>query len=65
MSVSVDIPGRGYFDIKLTASSTAADIILLLRERLPDSPWHGTSCCQVGSASCSAMTLWRQPATAL
>ena len=41
MSVSVDIPGQGYFDIKLTASSTAADIILLLRERLPDSPWHG------------------------
>ena len=41
MSVSVDIPGHGYFDIKLTASSTAADIILLLRERLPDSPWHG------------------------
>ena len=25
----------------------------------------GTSCCQVGSASYSAMTLWRQPATAL
>ena len=41
MSVSVDIPGHGHFDIKLTASSTAADIILLLRERLPDSPWHG------------------------
>ncbi|CAL1157309.1 unnamed protein product [Cladocopium goreaui] len=41
MSVSVDIPGHGYFDIKLTASRTAADIILLLRERLPDSPWHG------------------------
>ena len=41
MSVSVDIPGHGCFDIKLTASSTAADIILLLRERLPDSPWHG------------------------
>ena len=41
MSVSVDIPGHGHFDIKLTASSTTADIILLLRERLPDSPWHG------------------------
>ena len=41
MSVSVDIPGHGCFDIKLTASITAADIILLLRERLPDSPWHG------------------------
>ena len=41
MSVSVDIPGHGHFDIKLTASSTAADTILLLRERLPDSPWHG------------------------
>ena len=41
MSVSVDIPGHGDFDIKLTASSTAADIISLLRERLPDSPWHG------------------------
>ena len=41
MSVSVDVPGHGYLDIKLTATSTAADIILLLRERLPDSPWHG------------------------
>ena len=41
MSVSVDIPGHGHFDIPLTASSTAADIILLLCERLPDSPWHG------------------------
>ena len=41
MSVSVDSPEFGHFDIPLTASSTAADIILLLRERLPDSPWHG------------------------
>ena len=41
MSVSVDIPGHGHFDIPLTASSTAADIIFLLRERLPGSPWHG------------------------
>ena len=41
MSVSVDIPGHGHFDIPVTASSTTADIILLLRERLPDSPWHG------------------------
>eukprot|EP00435_Cladocopium_sp_Y103_P015080 s3838_g3.t1 len=41
MSVSVDIPGHGQFDIPLAASSTAADIILLLRERLPDTPWHG------------------------
>ena len=41
MSVSVDIPGHGHFDIPLTASSTAADIILLLRERLPACPWHG------------------------
>ena len=41
MSVSVDVPGHGYLAIKLTATSTAADIILLLRERLPDSPWHG------------------------
>eukprot|EP00435_Cladocopium_sp_Y103_P019174 s2681_g4.t1 len=41
MSVSVDIPGHGHFDIPLTASSTAADIILLLRESLPDTPWHG------------------------
>ena len=41
MSVSVDSPEFGHFDIPLTASSTAADIILLLRERLPDCPWHG------------------------
>ena len=44
MSVSVDIPGHGHFDrfdILLTASSTAADIIFLLRERLPGRPWHG------------------------
>ena len=41
MSVSVDVPGSGHFDIPLTASSTAANIILLLRERLPDGPWHG------------------------
>ena len=41
MSVSVDVPGHGNFDIALTSSSTAADMIFLLRERLPDSPWHG------------------------
>ena len=41
MSVSVDVPGHGNFDIALTSSSTAADLILLLRQRLPDSPWHG------------------------
>ena len=41
MSVSVDVPGHGNFDIALTSSSTAVDIILLLRQRLPDSPWHG------------------------
>ena len=41
MSVSVDIPGYGSFDIPLAASRTAGDILLLLRDRLPDSPWHG------------------------
>ena len=41
MSVSVDIPGYGHFDIPLAASRTAGDILLLLREHLPDSPWHG------------------------
>ena len=41
MSVSVDVRGHGNFDIALTSSSAAADIILLLRQRLPDSPWHG------------------------
>ena len=41
MSVSVDSPEFGHFDIPLTALSTAADIILLLRERLPENPWHG------------------------
>ena len=41
MSVAVDIPGYGHFDIPLAASRTAGDILLLLREHLPDSPWHG------------------------
>ena len=41
MSVSVDIPGHGHFDIPVTASSTAADIISRLREYLPDCAWHG------------------------
>ena len=41
MSISVDVPGYGHFDLPVTASSTAADVMLLLRERLPDCPWHG------------------------
>ena len=41
MSISVDVPGYGHFNLPVTASSTAADVMLLLRERLPDCPWHG------------------------
>ena len=41
MSVSVDIPGHGHFDIPVTASSTAADIVSRTREHLPDCAWHG------------------------
>lgn len=65
MLVSVDVPLYGLLEVALTASSTAGDIIYLLRERLPDCPWHGTSCFQVGFANYSAMTLWRQPITAI
>ena len=41
MLVSVDVPLYGLLEVALTASSTAGDIIYLLRERLPDCPWHG------------------------
>ena len=54
MSVSVDVPGYGHFDIPLTAGSTVADILVLLRERLPGSPWHGNKVlsCGVGQLEC-------------
>ena len=48
MSVSVDVPAFGHVDIPLTACSTSADVILLLRERLPDSPWHGNKVLSCG-----------------
>ncbi|CAL1163327.1 unnamed protein product [Cladocopium goreaui] len=48
MSISVDVPAAGAFEIPLTASSTAADVILLLRERLPDCPWHGNKMLSYG-----------------
>ena len=41
MSISVDVPCYGHFDLPVTASSTAANVILLLRDHLPNCPWHG------------------------
>ena len=48
MSVSVDLPTFGHLDIPASASSTAADILLLLRHRLPDVPWHGNQVLSCG-----------------
>lgn len=48
MSVSVDLPTFGHLDIPASASSTAADILLLLRQRLPDVPWHGNQVLSCG-----------------
>ena len=48
MSLSVDLPGCGRFVVSLTPSSTAGDILLGLRERLPDQSWHGNKVLSYG-----------------
>ena len=48
MSVSVDLPGCGRFVVSLTPSRTADDIVLRLRERLADQPWHGNKVLSYG-----------------
>ena len=52
MSVSVDIVAHGHLSVPLTPSSTAADVLVLLQERLPDRAWHGNQ-----GLSCGARQL--------
>ena len=48
MAISVDVPPCGRFGIPVSPSSTAGDVVSLLRERLPDQPWHGNKVLSCG-----------------
>jgi hypothetical protein len=49
MSVSIDVPGQGRYDIPVSGTTTAADAIARIHEYLPsDCPWHGNKLLSCG-----------------
>ena len=48
MSVSVQVPGQGCYDVPVGSRTTADDVISRAREHLPSDPWHGNKLLSCG-----------------